>query len=158
MILTLSFICSYPLIGALTGWFNCAYAWTLLKKSGHTSKWKIAHTVLSWSLGTWVIFVTRSLVSAIFCHLLASDTLVAPCCHQKQSKHLLFLGFTASRNLGITYRDSLNFTPLPATCSQYLATSLASSSYPPPAPSQCRGHKFAHASPWSGMCPFPFLS
>lgn len=62
------------------------------------------------------------------CHLLARGAPVAPHCHQKRSKYRPFLDFTASHKLGITYRDILNFTPLPATCSQYLATGLPSSS------------------------------
>lgn len=61
------------------------------------------------------------------CHLPAPGASGAPTAIKEQSKHLLLLDFTASHNLGITYGDILNFTPLPATCSQYLATGLASS-------------------------------
>lgn len=61
------------------------------------------------------------------CRLPAQGASGAPTAIKEQSKHLLFLDFTASHNLGITYGDILNFTPLPATCSQYLATGLASS-------------------------------
>lgn len=65
-------------------------------------------------------------------HLSARGALVAPRCHQKHSKHLLFLDFTASHKLGITYREILNFTPLPATCSQFLAMV-----WPPPVSTTC---------------------
>lgn len=78
----------------------------------------------------WAAWVLESLLqpNRTCCHLPARGAPVVPHCHKKQSKHLLFLGFTASHKPGITYRDILNFTPLPATCFQFLAMGLASSS------------------------------
>lgn len=66
------------------------------------------------------------------CRLPSPGAPGTPTAIKEQSKHL-FLDFTASHNLGVTYGDILNFTPLPATCSQYLVTPLpVPTTYPLP--------------------------